>query len=600
MKNFLPFIVFGFTLLTAGNAMAKFTYEGHLTDLSDNPLSNQAGTVRISVVGPASACVLFMESHTVLTDNKGFFSVEVGGGTDIDGLSNSLDGVFSNSAVLNGMASCTYTPVATDGRRLKIEVDTGGGFEALGFVALGKAPQAVHADNVGGYSSTNLVRTSGAAPILSSTDVTSLSQLIAGTSTLYAAPGASGTVTNVTATLPITIANPTSTPSITISPASSGSNGYLTSADWTTFNSKLGSSSPLSGDISGTLSAASVNKLRGYPVSAAVPGAGFVLTYNGSTWISAAPIVSMVAGRTGAVVLTSADISGLGTAALKNVGTGGGQVAAADDTRIVNALQKVLPNGMAFVGNVSGDATPKFLALGDIRSTITPGNPAFNIGGGCSPGQMITYSSVNDAFACEPFGLTGGQVISALGFNPLGDSGPLLLPSGSWTSPTYSFSGDSSTGIYSPGPGELGFTSLGADIIRVLSTGKVGIGTNSPDSKLSVFGTMRATSISSSHLNNSISNTFDFSTANLITSSYNCAGPINISNMRDGGTYKIVNTDPSTTQCTFNSTVSGIDAAAVVFKFSPPNGARNGSSDTTMYELNRFGNTVYVNWMTMY
>jgi hypothetical protein len=49
---------------------------------------------------------------------------------------------------------------------------------------------------------------------------------------------------------------------------------------------------------------------------------GQVLTYNGSTWAAATPssgaAVSSVAGRSGAVTLTTADISGLGSAAMLN------------------------------------------------------------------------------------------------------------------------------------------------------------------------------------------------------------------------------------------------------------------------------------------
>lgn len=535
--------LFVFALLIAGNAMAKFTYEGHLTDLSDNSLTNQAATVKISVVGPASACVLLMESHAVLTDNNGFFSVEVGGGTDLDGLANTLDGVFSNAAVLSGMASCTYTPVAGDGRRLKIDVDIGSGFEALGYVAIGKSPQAAHADAVGGYSATNFVRTAGAAPLLSSADVTSLSQLIAGTSTLYAGPGANGTVTSVTGTSPIAVTTGTTTPVISIAQASASASGFLASADWTFFNNKLSASSNFSGDLSGSIAAPSVVKIRGFPVSTASPVSGDVLKYNGSQYVP---------------------------------------------TSLATALSNSLPEGQAFIGNVSNVAQARNIWLGDIRSQITPANPIFNISGNCATGTMITYTSATDLFTCEAFNLTNAQVASV---------GPLRLALGTVTTPTYGFSADSSTGFYSPASGELGFTALGIDIIRVLSTGQVGIGTIAPDSQLSVFGAMRATSISSSHSDTSLSGVIDFAQGNLVTSTYSCASNVSLSNIRDGGVYKIVMKDPGTTQCVFEPVVNGFDTGTLTFKFSPANGARTAFSDT-VYELSRFGNTVYVKWAT--
>ncbi|MEQ1723302.1 MAG: hypothetical protein ABL930_08995, partial [Pseudobdellovibrio sp.] len=63
-----------------------------------------------------------------------------------------------------------------------------------------------------------------------------------------------------------------------------------------------------------------------------------------------ADAVTSVAGRTGAVVLLSSDISGLGGAALLNVGTAAGTVAAGDDSRIVNAVQTTSVHS----GDVSG------------------------------------------------------------------------------------------------------------------------------------------------------------------------------------------------------------------------------------------------------
>ncbi|AFY02188.1 tail fiber domain-containing protein [Bdellovibrio bacteriovorus] len=49
---------------------------------------------------------------------------------------------------------------------------------------------------------------------------------------------AGGTVTNVTGTAPISVATGTTTPVISISQANTSTNGYLSSADWNTFNGK--------------------------------------------------------------------------------------------------------------------------------------------------------------------------------------------------------------------------------------------------------------------------------------------------------------------------------------------------------------------------
>ena len=69
-----------------------------------------------------------------------------------------------------------------------------------------------------------------------------------------AASGASGTVTNVTATPPLTVTSGTSTPALAISQASSTTHGYLSLSDWNTFNSKQNQQSAASNGVDGYLS----------------------------------------------------------------------------------------------------------------------------------------------------------------------------------------------------------------------------------------------------------------------------------------------------------------------------------------------------------
>jgi len=67
------------------------------------------------------------------------------------------------------------------------------------------------------------------------------------------------------------------------------------------------------------------------------------IIFDGSVWskIPGVPAsVFSVAGKTGAVTLAYTDITGLGNVVTLNVGTSAGQVAAADDARIVGAAQK--------------------------------------------------------------------------------------------------------------------------------------------------------------------------------------------------------------------------------------------------------------------
>lgn len=57
---------------------------------------------------------------------------------------------------------------------------------------------------------------------------------------------------------------------------------------------------------------------------------------------------------------------------------------------------------------------------------------------------------------------------------------------GSASAPSITFTGDPNTGIFSPAADTIGFAEGGTEVMRITSTGLVGVGTSSPDSKLSV------------------------------------------------------------------------------------------------------------------
>lgn len=83
----------------------------------------------------------------------------------------------------------------------------------------------------------------------------------------------SGSVTSVSASLPLTVANPTTTPSLSITVADSVHDGYLSSTDWSTFNSKQGALSLTTTGTSGasTLVGNTLN-IPNYSAGAAIVG----------------------------------------------------------------------------------------------------------------------------------------------------------------------------------------------------------------------------------------------------------------------------------------------------------------------------------------
>jgi len=59
------------------------------------------------------------------------------------------------------------------------------------------------------------------------------------------------------------------------------------------------------------------------------------------------------------------------------------------------------------------------------------------------------------------------------------------------TKPTYSFAGDTNTGMYRPGTDTLGLVTNGIEQVSVLANGNVGIGTTNPVAKLHILGTLK-------------------------------------------------------------------------------------------------------------
>jgi len=93
-----------------------------------------------------------------------------------------------------------------------------------------------------------------------------------------------GTVTGVSAEFPLGVTDGSTAPAISIPQAATGSSGYLSSTDWSSFNAKYGSTTTCGGDLTGVLGAPTVARLQSRPVSATAPAWGQVLKWNGAQW----------------------------------------------------------------------------------------------------------------------------------------------------------------------------------------------------------------------------------------------------------------------------------------------------------------------------
>lgn len=101
----------------------------------------------------------------------------------------------------------------------------------------------------------------------------------------WTTPAAAG-VTSVSGTAPVTVTG-TTTPVISMAAATTSVNGYLSSTDWNTFNSKLGTATAFSGDVSGAYNATSVDKIKGSPIALTSVTNGNFLRFNGTNWVNA-------------------------------------------------------------------------------------------------------------------------------------------------------------------------------------------------------------------------------------------------------------------------------------------------------------------------
>lgn len=139
---------------------------------------------------------------------------------------------------------------------------------------------------------------------------------INGTSTSLGGSINVGTVTSVTGTAPV-VSSGGATPAISMAAATSSVNGYLTSTDWSTFNSKTSntgtvtsvaasvpsflsvSGSPIttSGTLAVTYSGLALPVANGGTGLTAAGASGNVLTSNGTDWISSAPVSSNITAK---------------------------------------------------------------------------------------------------------------------------------------------------------------------------------------------------------------------------------------------------------------------------------------------------------------
>jgi len=221
------------------------------------------------------------------------------------------------------------------------------------------------------------------------------------------------------------------------------------------------------------------------------------------------------------------------------------------------------------------------------RMTVTS---AGNVGIGTSvPAGMLHVAGATSVFGAGEASATPGAATirgaNATGSNIFGSNLTIQASNGTGT-------GGSGAIIFQTAPvGGSGATANTlATSMTITPAGNVGIGTASPNTKLTVNGGQ----ILSTVFNAGSSTSIDWNNGNVQYTSASC-GAITLANTLEGGAYTLIVTGATSGTCTFSQTVP--DSTMATYRFSPVNAATTASTTST-YTMIRAGNILYISWIT--
>lgn len=293
--TFSAILIFGFLMGSLSRAAAPQTisFSGQVLNSSDAPVLDSSVQIKVQIINSAGTCLLYEETQAVSTlSTNGLFGIEVGSNPGsskrtANDPGRSMTEVFQNTqsvAANNGpLGSCPgglFSPSSGEIRYMRVTMtpSSTGTAEVLSpDIVINSVPQALIADtanqlkpsadvNLNNYKITNLVSPVSSTDAVNKTyaDTNLKGYPISGSPTsgqvlqfsgsdwtavtISGGGGGGGTVTIVNATAPLSVATATTTPTISMTQATSSINGYLSSTDWTLFNSKM-SNSLASGNI---------------------------------------------------------------------------------------------------------------------------------------------------------------------------------------------------------------------------------------------------------------------------------------------------------------------------------------------------------------
>ncbi len=295
--------------------------------------------------------------------------------------------------------------------------------EVAGGIQIGSDADACGATKVGTlrYNSTNIEYCNGSswqAFGISGAGITSLNGSTNGTQTF--ASGTSGSAPAWSTAAGVHTLN------IPFASASGVTAGLISKTDYDAFSGKLSTTTTLSGDVSGTYNATSVDKIKGTGVAITSLTSGNFLRFNGTNWINA--------------MLSAADIPALDAAKITSgtlpISRGGTGATTAD-----GALNNLLPTQTGNSGKVlSTNGTTTSWTSVTSSPAGTNGQVQFNNSGAFGASSNFFWDNTNSKLglgtAAPSFPLslgngtsTDGSILS-LGYGTVGTDGQSLTVAG--------------------------------------------------------------------------------------------------------------------------------------------------------------------------
>ncbi len=246
MRNFILAVTLLFTTfsqLVNADVPTMTTFQARIMSPNGAPLESGSVNFRFTVLDTVGTCILYVEDYAnvSMAGSQGLAIFGLGSGTKAypNNAAKMVD-IFNNSATsFPCQAGGTYMPGPNDRRQLVMQFNDGtSGWQTLPQMAINSvlyANYATRAENLGNYTVSDFLRPS-TLPLCTGSQALSFDG--ATFSCIAAGASGGGVVTSISATAPVSVGGSTSTPVISMAKASGAASGYLSSADWTTFNNK--------------------------------------------------------------------------------------------------------------------------------------------------------------------------------------------------------------------------------------------------------------------------------------------------------------------------------------------------------------------------